>query len=66
MARRESAAVVIVGGAIMGSAVATFLALRSDWRGRILVIERDLSYRTSSTALSAASIRLQFSTPSMW
>jgi FAD-dependent oxidoreductase domain-containing protein 1 len=55
--------VVIVGGAIIGSAVATFLALRPDWRGRIVVVERDLTYRTSSTALSAASIRLQFSTP---
>jgi sarcosine oxidase len=55
--------VVIVGGAIVGSAVATFLALRPDWRGRIVVVERDLSYRTSSTSLSAASIRLQFSTP---
>jgi sarcosine oxidase len=55
--------VVIVGGAIVGSAVATFLALRPDWHGRIVVVERDLTYRTSSTALSAASIRLQFSTP---
>jgi sarcosine oxidase len=55
--------VVIVGGAIIGSAVATFLALRPDWHGRIVVVERDLTYRTSSTALSAASIRLQFSTP---
>jgi FAD-dependent oxidoreductase domain-containing protein 1 len=63
MQRPDRADVVIVGGAIVGSAVATFLALRLDWRGRIVVVERDLSYRTSSTALSAASIRLQFSTP---
>jgi len=55
--------VVIVGGAIMGSATATFLALRDDWQGRVVVVERDLSYRTSSTTLSAASIRQQFSTP---
>ena len=55
--------VVIVGGAIVGSAVATFLALRDDWDGRVLVVERDPTYRTSSTTLSAASIRLQFSTP---
>lgn len=59
----EHADVVIVGGAIIGSAVATFLALRPDWRGRIVVVERDLTYRTSSTALSAAAIRQQFSTP---
>jgi sarcosine oxidase len=43
--------------------VATFLATRPDWSGRIVVVERDLTYRTSSTTLSAASIRLQFSTP---
>ena len=55
--------VVIVGGAILGSAVATFLAMRPDWSGRIVVVERDLTYRTASTTLSAASIRLQFSTP---
>ena len=59
----DRADVVIVGGAIVGSAVATFLAMRPDWSGRIVVVERDLTYRTSSTTLSAASIRLQFSTP---
>lgn len=63
MRTREHADVLIVGGAIVGSAVATFLALRRDWHGRIVVVERDLTYRTSSTALSAASIRQQFSTP---
>jgi sarcosine oxidase len=45
----------------VGSAVATFLALRPDWRGEVIVVERDPTYRTSSTTLSAASIRLQFS-----
>ena len=59
----ERADVVIVGGAIVGSSVATFLAQRPDWSGRIVVVERDLTYRTASTTLSAASIRLQFSTP---
>jgi FAD-dependent oxidoreductase domain-containing protein 1 len=54
---------VIVGGAIIGSAVATFLAARADFDGRIVVVERDPTFRTSSTTLSAASIRLQFSTP---
>lgn len=63
MASGERAEVVIVGGAIMGSAVATFLAARDDFDGRIVVLERDPSYRTSSTTLSAASIRQQFSTP---
>ncbi len=63
MESSDRADVVIVGGAIVGSSVATFLALRPDWHGRIVVVERDLTYRTSSTTLSAASIRLQFSTP---
>lgn len=63
MTNPERADVVIVGGAIVGSATATFLARRPDWHGRIVVVERDLTFRTSSTTLSAASIRLQFSTP---
>lgn len=63
MNRGERADVVIVGGAIIGSAVATFLADRPDFDGRIVVVERDPTFRTSSTTLSAASIRLQFSTP---
>jgi len=61
--RPDHADVVIVGGAIVGSAVATFLRRRLDWKGRVLVVERDPTFRTSSTTLSAASIRLQFSTP---
>jgi FAD-dependent oxidoreductase domain-containing protein 1 len=63
MSRSERADVVIVGGAIIGSSVGTFLAGRPDFDGRILVVERDTTFRTSSTTLSAASIRLQFSTP---
>jgi len=63
MRPKEHADVLVIGGAIIGSAVATFLALRPDWHGRIVVVERDLTYRTSSTALSAAAIRQQFSTP---
>ena len=63
MTRPDHADVVIVGGAIVGSAVATFLRRRTDWHGRVVVVERDTSFRTSSTTLSAASIRLQFSTP---
>jgi FAD-dependent oxidoreductase domain-containing protein 1 len=63
VSHREHADVVIIGGAIVGSSVATFLAGRPDFDGRIVVIERDPTFRTSSTTLSAASIRLQFSTP---
>jgi FAD-dependent oxidoreductase domain-containing protein 1 len=63
VSQTERADVVIVGGAIIGSSVATFLAMRPDFDGRIVVVERDPTFRTSSTTLSAASIRLQFSTP---
>lgn len=62
MTQAERAEVVIVGGAIIGSSVATFLASRADFDGRIVVVERDPSFRTSATTLSAASIRQQFST----
>ena len=63
MRQSERADVVIIGGAIVGSSVATFLAMRPDFDGRVVVVERDATFRTSSTTLSAASIRLQFSTP---
>ncbi|CAN5353900.1 hypothetical protein BH24CHL10_BH24CHL10_13990 [soil metagenome] len=61
MRNPEHADVVIVGGAIIGSSIATFLASRPDFDGRIVIVERDPSFRTSSTTLSAARIRLQFS-----
>jgi len=55
--------VVIVGGAIIGSAVAYFLTAQRAFHGRVLVIEKDPSYQACSTTLSLASIRQQFSTP---
>jgi glycine/D-amino acid oxidase-like deaminating enzyme len=54
--------VVIVGGGVIGSAVACFTLLDTSFRGRVTVIERDPSYRTASSALSASSIRQQFGT----
>jgi glycine/D-amino acid oxidase-like deaminating enzyme len=54
--------VVIVGGGVIGSSVAYFLRV-SDPGVDVTVIERDPSYACSSSALSAASIRQQFSTP---
>lgn len=55
--------VVIVGGAVIGSATAYFLATNPDFKGSVLVIERDWSYAQSATALSSSSIRHQFSNP---
>ena len=60
----ETADVVIVGGGIVGSAVAYFLSTDAASRGRrIVLIERDPGYREASTARSAGGIRQQFSTP---
>ena len=59
MSTPSSETVVIVGGAIVGSSVAFFLR-ELGFAGHVLVVERDPTYRTSSTALSAASIRTQF------
>lgn len=53
--------VVIVGGAVIGSSVACYLSGAEGFDGRVLVVERDPSYAQASTALSAASIRTQFS-----
>jgi FAD-dependent oxidoreductase domain-containing protein 1 len=53
--------VVIVGGGIMGSALAYWLT-RLDPTCDVRVVERDPSYKLASSALSAASIRQQFST----
>ncbi|MCP8894971.1 FAD-binding oxidoreductase [Shinella daejeonensis] len=55
--------VVIVGGAVIGSAVAYYLAANPDFDGSVLVVERDPSYLTAATALSSSSIRTQFSNP---
>jgi len=56
--------VVIVGGAVVGSAAAYFLgaeSARGGFGGSVLVIERDLSFRDCASARSLASIRHQFS-----
>jgi glycine/D-amino acid oxidase-like deaminating enzyme len=59
----QQADVVIVGGAAVGSSAAYFLASQPGFQGTVLVLEQDFSYEKCATALSAASIRHQFSTP---
>ena len=54
---------VIIGGAVIGSAIAYFLSDNPDYTGTILVVEPDPTYELSSTTLSCASIRHQFSNP---
>jgi FAD-dependent oxidoreductase domain-containing protein 1 len=58
----DSADVVIVGGAAVGSAIAVFLG-REGFKGRIVVVEKDPGYQWCATGRSVASIRQQFSTP---
>jgi FAD-dependent oxidoreductase domain-containing protein 1 len=53
--------VLIVGGGVIGCTAAYFLA--RDHGVAVTVLERDPSYRKASSALSASSIRQQFSTP---
>lgn len=56
----ETCDVVIVGGAMMGSSVAWWLAQTPDFDGRVLVIERDPRYEFASTSHTNSCIRQQF------
>lgn len=60
--QRSSYDVVIVGGAIYGSAVAWWLTNTPGFQGSILVVERDPSYQFASTSHTNSCIRQQFST----
>ncbi len=55
--------VVIVGGGAIGSSIAYHLKSDPNFGGSVVVVERDPSYARASSALSASSIREQFSTP---
>ena len=59
----SGADVVIVGGGAVGAACAWGLKALEGFQGRVVVLERDPSHARASTALSAAAIRLQFTTP---
>ncbi len=52
---------VIVGGAVHGASVAYHLAADASFGGSVLLIEKDPSFAFAATALSAGSIRQQFS-----
>lgn len=57
----DSADIVIVGGAAIGSSIAYHVASDPTFKGRVVVIEKDPTYQFSASALSAASIRQQYS-----
>ena len=53
--------VIIIGGAIMGSSTAWFLTDNEDFDGSVLVVDRDLTFETCSTAHTNSCMRQQFS-----
>ena len=55
--------VVIVGGGVMGSATAYFLAAEDAFGGSILVVERDSTYQHAPSARATGGVRQQFSVP---
>ncbi len=58
---KDSHPIVIIGGGVIGSAIAYFLTLQQPGC-EVVVVERDPTYARASSALSASSIRQQFST----
>ena len=54
--------IIIIGGAIMGASTAWFLSKNKDFKGSVLVVERDPSYENSSTMHTNSCMRQQFST----
>ena len=55
--------VVIIGGAVSGSSTAYWLAMNPDFKGSVLVIEKDSKYEFCATTLSTSAIRQQYSNP---
>ncbi len=59
--KHKSYDVVIVGGAMLGSSAAWFLSNNPDFKGKVLVVERDPTYEFSATAHTNSCMRQQFS-----
>lgn len=55
--------VVIIGGGVVGSSAAYFLASQPGFKGSITVVEKDPTYNEAATPRSAGGIRQQYSTP---
>jgi glycine/D-amino acid oxidase-like deaminating enzyme len=54
--------IVIIGGATSGSTISFFLSANPDFKGSILVVERDPSLSESATRASNYCMRQQFAT----
>jgi glycine/D-amino acid oxidase-like deaminating enzyme len=61
--KSKSYDVVLVGGAVMGSSSAYWLTENPDFKGTVLVVERDSTYHLAPSARAASCIRQQFSQP---
>ncbi|WP_244540347.1 NAD(P)/FAD-dependent oxidoreductase [Kaistia soli] len=61
MARHHD--VIIVGGAVHGASAAYHIAAHPRFSGSVLLVEKDPTFQQAASALSAASIRQQFSSP---
>jgi glycine/D-amino acid oxidase-like deaminating enzyme len=61
-AQKEFYDVAIIGGATSGAAIAFFLSANPDFKGSVLVIERDASLKESATRASNYCMRQQFAT----
>jgi len=59
--KRKSYDVVIIGGAMIGSSIAWFLSNNANFKGSILVVEKDPTYEFTSTSHTNSCIRQQFS-----
>lgn len=57
----DTADVVVIGGAVIGSAAAHALSANPDFRGRVVVLEKDRSYGRAASSLSTSGVRQQFS-----
>ena len=54
--------VVIIGGGMIGASIAWWTARNPDFKGKIIVVERDPSYEFASTSHTNSCIRQQFGT----